>query len=75
MRRFDPTRPPPDRLHGLSVDVWAWMGAASRALDTVEPGPMRKRVDDHGHVTPRAPRRGTGIVVATGWGRPSGAAR
>ncbi len=70
MRRLDPTCPPPDRLGGLSVDVLHWMGAASRALDTVDPGPMRVRVDDHGHVTPRAPRRGTGIVVASGWGRP-----
>ena len=75
MRRLDPSCPPSDRLGGLTADVLHWMGVASRALDGVDPGPMRRRVDDHGYVTPRAPRRSPGIVVATGWGRSAGGAR
>ncbi len=75
MRRSDPSGQPSDRLRGLSADVLHWMGTASRALDGVDPGPMRLRVDDQGHVTPRGPRRGAGIVVATGWGRPAAGTR
>lgn len=75
VRRLEPIFLRPDRRGGLSADVLFWMGTASRALDAVDPGPMRARVDEHGHVTPRGPRRRTAIVVATGWGRPASSGR